>query len=123
MRATFALATLALAACAGNRPVPQAPAGPAKVRVTWQREEISECSLLGYVRAIDRLRVKPDGNMVDWEERILQRRGADLGGDTVLRLPSPQQAIRFGEEIIAYTAPPDDETTIGAVYRCGSSGR
>jgi len=56
----------------------------------------------------------------DWGDAIPRKKAVELGGDWVLRFPTPERSVGTGEDRFTYSPLPDDSTALGAVDRCAS---
>lgn len=121
--------SLAVNGCAARRAARNdtSPSALPRVEVTWDTSRVVACTLLGYARAGDGVGIAT-ARFADWDDEIARRTAAHLGGDTVLRVATPQSLHRFpagpelaGTDAATLLSDPDPNAVIGIAYRCRPS--
>jgi hypothetical protein len=80
--------------------------------------------LVGYARVKDGVGANAPANLDRWDDEIAERRAEGLGGNVVLRLPTPERLLRGPDGTMLADSPRlDDTTVLGVVYRCAKPAR
>jgi hypothetical protein len=117
------LSALGLACASGSSHTRATAAHDDGVELTWDRSRVERCRLLGYARVKDGVGAAA-ANLDRWDDAIAERRAEELGGNVVLRLPTPEQLLRGPDGTTLTDSPrPDDATVLGVVYRCAAPAR